>query len=150
MNTTTPTATPTAMPASAALPDDVLNARIVFVSAFNEIQLGAHTINVKNGWWDDRLLYLESGLPNANANTVCALVGLAHTELSETIEAARKHPMETWGDSKTKDTMVRELAGTVVRVMDLAQAFRLPLAEAIIEELKANASRGFRHGGKAA
>jgi ABC-type Fe3+ transport system substrate-binding protein len=121
-----------------------------FVRTFGDVQLQAHSINRLNGWWDDREAYLASGLPNAHANTVCALVGLAHTELSETIEAARKHPMQTWADPKTKDTMVRELAGTVVRVMDLAQAFGLPLAEAILAELNANAARGFRHGGKAA
>jgi hypothetical protein len=121
-----------------------------FCLEFNRVQASAHDINRRNGWWDDRSAYLDSGLPNAHANTVCALVGLAHTELSEAIEAARKHPQDTWSDSKTKDTMVRELAGTIVRVMDLAHAFRLPLGQAIVEELKANAARGFRHGGKAA
>ena len=34
--------------------------------------------------------------------------------------------------------------------MDLAERLNLPLAEAIVEEIKANAERGFRHGGKAA
>ena len=44
----------------------------------------------------------------------------------------------------------RELAGTVIRCMDIAERFDLRLAEAIVEEIKANAERGFRHGGKAA
>jgi hypothetical protein len=121
-----------------------------FILEFGRMQEAAHTINRANGWWNDRYAYLESGLPNAHANTVCALVGLAHTELSEAIEAARKHPQDTWGDPMAKDTMVRELAGTVVRVMDLAQVFELPLGRAIVEELNSNAARGFRHGGKAA
>lgn len=121
-----------------------------FVRRFSEIQTITHDINIKNGWWKDRLLYLESGLPNAHANTVCALAGLAHTEISEAVEAARKQPLAAWGDAATKDTMVREVAGTVVRLMDWAEAFGLPLAEAIVEELKANAARGYRHGGKAA
>lgn len=121
-----------------------------FVRIFGELQLEAHAINLRNGWWEDRAAYLTSGLPNAHANTVCALAGLAHTEISEAVEAARKQPMAAWANTKSKDTMVRELAGTVVRLMDWAEAFGLPLAEAILEELKANADRGFRHGGKAA
>lgn len=143
MNTTDTTKFPS--------PQDIRAADLAaFVIKLNQMQCIAHEINRRNGWWDDRIAYLESGLPNAHAHTVCALVGLAHTELSEVIEAARKHPQDTWGDPMTKDTMVRELAGTVVRVMDLAQAFRLPLGQAIVEELNANAARGFRHGGKAA
>ncbi len=121
-----------------------------FVATFSDIQARAHAINRANGWWDDRDQYLQSGLPNAHAHTVCSLIGLAHTEFSEAIEAARKHPQSSWSDPATKDTLVRELAGAVVRTMDLAQAFGLPLADAILAELEHNANRGHRHGGKAA
>lgn len=121
-----------------------------FVDTFTVVQHTAHAINVQNGWWQDRDAYLASGLPNAAPNTVCALIGLVHTELSEAVESARKHPRSSWSDAATKDTMVRELAGTVVRVMDLAERFGLPLGAAIIQELNANMQRGFRHGGKAA
>ena len=51
---------------------------------------------------------------------------------------------------RTRITLIRELAGTVVRCMDLAGRLNLPLGDAIIEELKANSSRGYMHGGKAA
>lgn len=121
-----------------------------FVAMFSDIQARAHSINRANGWWDDRDQYLQSGLPNAHAHTVCSLIGLAHTEFSEAVEAARKHPQSAWSDATTKDTMVRELAGVVVRTMDIAHAFGLPLADAILAELEHNANRGHRHGGKAA
>lgn len=121
-----------------------------FCHAFKTASQGAYSVNVANGWWDDRNTIIESGLPAAIQIVVIGCLGLVHTEVSEAIEAVRKQDRKTWGDAQTKDTLVRELAGTVVRCMDLAERFDLPLAEAIVEEIKANAERGFRHGGKAA
>ena len=48
------------------------------------------------------------------------------------------------------DPMVREMAGAIVRLMDMAQYFELPIGKAILAEIEANRQRGFRHGGKAA
>lgn len=144
MSNATPNATPAfepEIPQSAAIP---------FVAYFGAMQVTVYRVNDRNGWWDDRREYIRSGLPGAAENTMCALIGLIHTELSEAIEAARKHPQSTWSDSKTKDTMVREFAGAVVRIMDACAAFNLPLGAAIVEEVNANALRGYRHGGKAA
>lgn len=123
---------------------------IDFVRNFAAMQGTVYAVNVRNGWWQDRVAYIQSGLTNAHPNTVCALTGLIHTELSEAIEAARKHHRGDWSDHKTKDTMVREFAGAVVRIMDLCAGFNLPLGAAIVEEVNANAQRGYRHGGKAA
>ena len=121
-----------------------------FIQAFGKASRGAYQINVANGWWDDRNAIIASGMPSVVPLVVIGCIGLVQSEASEAIEAARKHPMEAWSDAKTKDTLVRELADTIVRCMDLAERFDLPLAEAIVEEIKANAERGFRHGGKAA
>jgi hypothetical protein len=121
-----------------------------FVSQFRVIQSNAHAVNCRNGWWDDRNTIMESGIPGVVPLVVIGCLGLSGTEISEAIEAVRKHDPKTWGDAKTKDTLVRELAGNIVRNMDLAERLDLPLAEAIVEEIKANAERGFRHGGKAA
>jgi hypothetical protein len=110
----------------------------------------AHTINCRNGWWDARDKMLDSAMAGATQTVVIACLGLVTSEVAEAMEAARKHDPETWRDAQTKDTLVRELAGTVVRCMDLAGRFSLPLADAIVEELKANAGRGYMHGGKSA
>ena len=124
-----------------------------FVALFAEAQRYAHLINRANGWWEDRERVEEilqsEGIDNT-PHMVIELLGLADSENAEAMEAARKHPRETWGDAQTKDTLVREQAGCIVRHMDLAQKLRLPLGEAILEEVKANAARGCRHGGKAA
>lgn len=121
-----------------------------FKTAFRLASRGAHAVNNRNGWWADRDMLMASGMPNAVPMVVIGCLGLVTSEAAEAMEAARKQPMEAWSDAKTKDTLVREIAGTVVRCMDLATRFDLPLAEAIVEEIKANAERGFRHGGKAA
>lgn len=124
--------------------------QVDFCMFFDLAQEGAFNVNAKNGWWDDRDAIIHSGIPGAVPIVVTGCLGLVGTEVSEAIEAVRKHDRKTWGDAQTKDTLVRELAGTIVRCMDLAERFDLPLAEAIVEEIKANAERGFRHGGKAA
>lgn len=124
--------------------------QVDFAFFFHLAQRGAFDINTLNGWWDDRNGILESKLPGAVPTVITGCLGLVSTEVSEAIEAVRKHDPSTWADAKTKDTLVRELAGTIVRCMDLAERLDLPLAEAIVEEIKANAERGFRHGGKAA
>lgn len=121
-----------------------------FVHTFDRAQRSAYQVNYLNGWWDDRNKIIQSEMPGALPLVIIGCLGLAHTELSEGIEAVRKHDPKTWADVKTKDTLVRELAGTVVRCMDLAERLGLPLAEAIVAEIKANAERGYRHGGKAA
>jgi NTP pyrophosphatase (non-canonical NTP hydrolase) len=121
-----------------------------FIRLFQLAQSGAFAVNTLNGWWDDRNKIMESRLPGAVPIVAIGCLGLVGTEVSEAIEAVRKHDPATWGDAKTKDTLVREIAGTIVRCMDLAERFNLPLAEAIVEEIKANAERGVRHGGKAA
>lgn len=124
--------------------------QIDFVFLFQLAQRGAFDINTLNGWWDDRNTIMESRLPGVVPMVAIGCLGLVGTEVSEAIEAVRKHDRSTWSDAKTKDTLVRELASTIVRCMDLAERFEMPLAEAIVEEIKANAERGFRHGGKAA
>jgi hypothetical protein len=108
---------------------------------------------VENGWWNDRQEIEEAcshcGIDH-RPNLAIELLGLCHSELSEAVEAARKHPVDKWRVAHEKDTMVREMAGTIVRLMDMAEYFDLPLAEAIEEEIAHNKTRGFKHGGKAA
>lgn len=124
--------------------------KVDFVFFFQLAQRGAFDINTLNGWWDDRNGILESKLPGAVPTVITGCLGLVATEVSEAIEAVRKHDPATWADANTKDTLVRELAGTIIRCMDLAERLELPLAEAIVVEIKANAERGYKHGGKAA
>lgn len=92
-------------------------------------------INRANGWdvatsetWD-----------GPNPDKIPRMLALAHSELSEALEAYRK------GD---KDNFVEELADTVIRVVDLSAGLGLDLAGAIVAKLKKNRERGHKHGGK--
>lgn len=132
----------------------VLQLRHDFLRAFEDMQVLTHKIMVDNGWWEGRA---DITATNSKCEIVdlkpliaLSLIALQHSELSEAVEAVRKQPQHAWSDPMTKDTLVRELAGCIVRCMDMAQGFGLPLNEAIIEELVHNAGRGHRHGGKAA
>lgn len=124
-----------------------------FTEQFKKTQQRAYEVNVGNGWWAERILIrgalLWRGI-DYKPHLAIELLGLAGTEISEAIEAARKHDPSTWRDSATKDTMVRECAGTIVRLMDLCEYLGLPLGEAIEKEIEENSKRGFKHGGKAA
>ena len=128
-----------------------------FTKEFNATQNVAHTVNVQNGWWDDRkaistTLYAINGnlLDSYRSTEAIALLGLVDSEVAEAMEAVRKHSPKTWHDASTKDTLVREMGGAVVRLMDLAEYLGLPLGQAIEEEIKHNATRGYKHGGKSA
>ena len=124
-----------------------------FAARFADMQATSHQVNRVNGWWNERCeiaQLLRANLISYPPHLAIELLGLASTEISEAIEAARKHHRDDWGDATTKDTMVRECAGTVVRLMDLCEYFGLPLGEAIIQEVRSNQGRGHKHGGKAA
>lgn len=129
---------------SAGVPDSC------FIIAFANVQTEAYTVNCRNGFWDIRNKFLESGMVGARETVALSCLALVTSEVAEAMEAVRKHPVETWGNHSTKDTVVRELAGTVIRCMDLAERFKLPLATAITAEIAANSKRGYMHGGKAA
>ena len=124
-----------------------------FLKAISWAQLTAYKINLRNGWWDKRnkmhAVLGANGIDN-DPNQVIELCGLIDSEIAEAMEAARKQKPEMWDDFKTKDTLVRELAGAMVRIMDLCEHYGLQLGEAFIEELKHNAGRGHMPGGKAA
>lgn len=126
-----------------------------FTKHFSAVQNEAHLVNVMNGWWNDRiaidnLLSASPELRHVNKRSmIISLLGLVDSEVAEAMEAVRKHDEVTWSDSATKDTLVRELGGAIVRIMDIAQFLDLPLAAGIEAEIESNKTRGIKHGGKA-
>jgi hypothetical protein len=125
-----------------------------FVTAMSAVQREVHRVNRENGWWEERevmiRVFTEATGKSYHPHLIIELIGLGHTELSEGVEAARKHPPHTWADHTKKDTLGRELGGTVVRIMDLCEFYGINLAECILAENEHNATRGFKHGGRAA
>lgn len=104
-----------------------------FIKGWYAQQDRVETINRANGWWDD-----------ANRNRI-ELIMLIVTELAEAVEALRHGNMPS--DHIPACTgEVEELADVVIRIMDYAAGFELPLAEAIELKTEFNASRGYKHG----
>jgi len=117
--------------------------------AISRVAYDVHRVNVDNGWWEDRMA-ITAAHPKGMHQVVLAALALVTTEISEAVEAIRKHDPTTWANTKEKDTFARELAGATIRIMDLAAWTGVDLGEAIRAELEANKARGYKHGGKAA
>lgn len=95
--------------------------------------------------WHDR----ETGEQDRiNTNLV-----LIHSEVSEAVEAWRKHGHHYWhGDDGKPEGMASELADVIIRVTELAHMLHIDLEDAIADKLEYNERRldvPARSGGKA-
>lgn len=90
-----------------------------------------HEASAKAGWWKEG----DTENPLMFSNKLC----LIHSEVSEAMEGDRKSLM----DDKLPHRPMREveLADVVIRVFDLAGAYGLDLAGAIVEKMEYNAQR---------
>lgn len=82
-------------------------------------------------WWKEG----DTENPLMFSNKLC----LVHSEISEAMEGDRKNLM----DDKLPHRPMREveLADAVIRIFDMAGAFKLDIAGAIVEKLAYNAKR---------
>jgi hypothetical protein len=131
--------------------------KLGFVAGARAISEWSHSVNRHNGFWEElellRSLSNSAEGPDLRTKMVREIIlgriALIHSEQSEAVEAVRKHDPSTWSSTE-KDSFVSEMAGTVVRIMDLCEWSGAPLAEAIVAEINRNEKRGWKHGNKAA
>lgn len=130
--------------------------KLGFVAGARAVSEWSHSVNRHNGFWEEiEKMCSLAGEESFHWRTrmerevVLARIALIHSEQSEAVEAVRKHDPATWSSTE-KDSFVSEMAGTVVRIMDLCEWLGVPLAEAIVAEINRNENRGYKHGGKAA
>lgn len=67
-------------------------------------------------------------------------IALAHSELSEALEADRK--------GEPKEHVAEELADCIIRILDMAEAHGLPVINEMIKKAEKNKLRPMMHGGK--
>jgi NTP pyrophosphatase (non-canonical NTP hydrolase) len=73
-----------------------------------------------------------------------------HSEVSEALEAYREDPTipSTVSEEGKPLGFASELADIVIRVGDTAEALGIDLEAAVVQKMKYNESRPFKHGGK--
>jgi NTP pyrophosphatase (non-canonical NTP hydrolase) len=90
-------------------------------------QRAVHANAKEKGFWDDE-------------RNIGEMLMLAVSELSEALEAFRKHDPANFAE---------ELADTIIRVMDMAEGLGIDLESEIAKKHEYNRSRSYMHGGKA-
>lgn len=111
---------------------------------FEDIQKVIHITAKEKGWWDERDELLEKH----KEFVIATVIALAHSELSEALESAR-HGYPSSEQIPSRGNFEVELADVIIRIMDLSERLGIDLAGTIIDKMKYNATREYKHGGKA-
>lgn len=98
-----------------------------------ELQKDVHELAKRNGFWPSR----DEEHPFTYFASKLALV---HSEVSEALEVLRA------GGGLDFDKLGEEMADAVIRLMDLAHALGIDLAQEVVSKHEKNKHRPFRHG----
>lgn len=118
-----------------------------FISSFNALAGLAHANSRSKGFWDlIDSLKTHPKWPEIEVMWKASRIALFHSEASEQLEGIRKGLQDDHLPHRTME--VAELADIVIRILDYAGGYNLPLAEVIIEKMAYNSTRPFMHGDK--
>ncbi len=128
-----------------------------WVTTFNLLASEVYQIACEHGWWElpdwlkDAAQYappelFEKILDSVDRNDG-ELIALMHSELSEALEGLR-HGNPKSGHIPDYTLVEEELADCIIRIMDMARARNLNVAEALVAKIEYNKARPYKHGGK--
>lgn len=129
--------------------DKVANEPISFVSGFHILAALAHENSRSKGFWslhDD--LKSHPRWPEIEVLWKLSRIALFHSEASEALEGIRKNLNDDHLPHRSME--VAELADVIIRILDYAGAYNLPIAEVVLEKMAYNTSRPYMHGDKRA
>lgn len=102
-----------------------------FINVFESLCALCNDISVDNGFWASKTNFGEK-------------IALMHSELSEALEADRTRALSDKlpGYRGAEE----ELADCIIRICDAAGGYDFSLASAIIEKIRYNLTRPYKHG----
>jgi len=97
------------------------------------LQETVHEIAKSKGWWDEE-------------RSTGEVIALIHSELSEALQALREKE-EPHSDHIPDFLLVEEeMADVIIRVLDFCAGFGYNVCGALIEKVRYNRTREYRHG----
>lgn len=115
--------------------------RTVFKVTIEELLRESHKTATNKGWWETGRSFPET-------------IALAHSELSEALEAYRDnlsfHEIyyEATDNGPKPEGIAVELADLLIRVADTCAYYGIPIEKALLEKMAYNKTRLYKHGGK--
>jgi NTP pyrophosphatase (non-canonical NTP hydrolase) len=112
---------------------------------FDKLAMEVHGIAVSKGFWGEPI-NAEGDLPPVSMDRIMAKLALAHSEITEILEALRKN--------KGPDAVNSEFADTFIRLLDLwAALYKNDIVQGLLQDafdnkVAANLERPYLHGHK--
>lgn len=124
----------------------MLRLMLVWLALSKEVSAYLHAGNTTNGFWPGTV---EERQKDAK-NDIATRLFLAVTELAEGFEGFRDNT-DNWYGSQDKHlpelpNVAVEIADTIIRLLDVAEGYQLPVLDAVVMKVIYNRTRPPKHG----